>query len=297
MHVGPGPWRRAARVAGVSLFGLVAAWSWVAPAGAAPSPKSFCDAVRAFNATRASSKDEAVAALKKLTAASPPSVKDAMRLITQQADAVDPASVLTQAAGAQVQATSLTMAGSAVAAESDQACQVTLNFTAAVPSGVSHRKVSPAGWARTVCTTFSTWGHTVNDAGANLVTAANGQTTVPDLRLTLSQFLTKAVAATQQLTTDLGAAGIPKTPNGDAFASSLRRGVGVTLLVFAGAQPTVLDLPTDAQAFQVRAQALVAKLDGAGRSVQMLVRLAETQITAPTLNAVFARQPGCAGIR
>ncbi len=267
------------------------------PAWAAPRPKSFCAAVRAFNATQASTKDEAVAALQALTAASPPNVKAAMKLITDQADAVDPASVLAQASGAQVESTPLTAAGATVAAAADQTCHEALNFTAAVRTGISHRKVNPAGWARTVCASISTWGLTANDAGANLVTAANGQTTTADLRTTLSQFLTKAVTATQLLSQQLGAAGIPKTPNGDTFASFIRHGVGVTLLVFVGAQPTVQHLPNEAQAFQVEAQALVGTLDGAGRSVQTLVRLAEIQIKAPALRAVFARQPSCATIR
>ncbi len=279
------------------VAGLAAVAPWAGAAGAAARPKSFCAAVRDFNATTASTKDEAVAALKTLTAASPPSVRAAMRLITDQADAVDPGSVLAQASGAQVESTPLTAAGSTVAAAADQACHELVNFTAVVPTGISHRKVNPTGWARTVCASLSTWGQTANDAGANLVTAANGQTTVVALRSTLSQFLTKAIAATQQLNSQLGAAGVPRTPNGDAFTLVIRRGVGVTLLVFAGAQPTVQNLPNDAQAFQVDAQALVGKLDGAGRSVQMLVRLAELQIKAPALRAVLARQPGCAAIR
>ena len=275
---------------------LVAGFSAPAPASAAPNTK-FCAAVRTFNATRPSSKDEAVAALKKLASASAPDVKAAVNVIAQEADTVDAASALAQAAGNSAESTPLTLAGSTVAAAADQTCHVTVNFAAAVPTGVSKRGVNPAGWARTVCASLSAWGKIVNDAGANLVTAANGQTTLPDVRNTLSQFLSKAVAATEQLNTEFGEAGIPKAPHGDAFASSIRLGVARTLLVFVGAQPVVQTLPNDASAFQVSAQALVTRLDAAGRSVEGLVRVAGTQIKAPALVTVLARQPGCAGIR
>jgi hypothetical protein len=147
-----------------------------------------------------------------------------------------------------------------------------------------------------MCTSLSTWGHTVNDAGGSLVTTANGQTTLPDVRNTLSQFLSKAVAATQQLNTELGGAGLPKTPHGAAFASSIRVGVSSALLVFVGAQPSVQTLPNDAAEFQVKAQALVAKLDGAGRSVEALVRAGEIAVKDRALAAALARQPACAGI-
>ena len=63
-----------------------------------------------------------------------------------------------------------------------------------------------------------------------------------------------------------------------------------------GAQPLVPDLPNDAAAFQTTAEALITKLDAAGRAVPALVKVALTQFKAPTLGAVFARQPGCAGI-
>jgi hypothetical protein len=275
---------------------LAAGFSAAVPASAAPGTK-FCAAVRTFNVTRPSSKDETVAALKKLASASAPDVKAAVNVIAEEADAVDAASALAQAAGNSAESTPLTLAGSTVAAAADQTCHLTLNFAGAVPTGVSKRNVNPAGWAKTVCASFSTWGQTANDAGASLVTNANGQTTLPDVRNTLSQFLSKAVAATEQLNTELGGAGIPKTPKGDAFASFIRLGVSQRLLVFVGAQPLVQTLPNDASAFQIRAQALVTTLDAAGRGIQALVRVAETQIKAPALAAVLAHQPGCAGIR
>jgi hypothetical protein len=274
---------------------LVAGFCTAAPVGAASGSK-FCAAVRTFNATRPSSKDESVAALKKLASASAPDVKAAVNVIAEEADTVDAASALAQAAGNSAETTPLTLAGSTVIAAADQTCHLTLNFAAAVPTGLSKRQVNPAGWARTVCASFTAWGQTANDAGASLVTNANGQTTLPDVRNTLSQFLSKAVAATEQLNTDLGGAGIPKTPNGDAFASSIRLGVSQRLLVFVGAQPLVQTLPNDASAFQVKAQALVTTLDATGRGIEGLVRVAETQVKAPALVAVLAHQPRCAGV-
>jgi hypothetical protein len=265
------------------------------PVDAAPGPK-FCAAVRTFNATRPSSKDETVAALKKLASASAPDVKAAVNVIAEEADTVDAASALAQAAGNSAESTPLTQAGFTVAAAADQTCHLPLNFAGAVPTGISKRKVNPAGWAKAVCANFSVWGQTANDAGASLATNANGQP-LADVRNTLSQFLSKAVAATEQLNTELGGAGIPRTPNGDAFASFVRLGVAQRLFVLAGAQPLVQTLPNDAAAFQVKAQALVTTLDAAGRGIEALVRMAETQIKAPALAAVLAHQSGCAAIR
>ena len=274
---------------------LTAGFCTAVPAGAAPGSK-FCAALRTFNATRPSSRDEAVTALMKLAAASVPNVKAAVTVIAQAADTIDAASALAQAAGNSAESTPLTAAGLTVVAAADQTCHLTVNFAGAVPTGVSKRSVSPAGWARTVCSSISAWGQTVNAAGASLVTSANGQTTLSDLRTTLSQFLSTAVGATEQLNTALGAAGIPKTTNGDLVASSVRLGVSRTLLVFVGAQPLVPDLPNDAAAFQTTAQALITKLDAAGRSVEALVKVAVIQFKAPALGAVFARQAGCGGI-
>lgn len=291
--------RRSVRRVGFGAVAIVATLvggSFTAvPAGAAPGSK-FCAALRTFNATRPSSKDEAVTALKKLASASPADVKAAVNVIAQEADTVDAASALAQAAGNSAESTPLTLAGSTVVAAADQTCHLTVNFAGAVPTGVSKRSVNPAGWARTVCASISAWGQTVNAAGASLVTSANGQTTLSDLRVTLSQFLSTAVGATEQLNTELGGAGIPKSPNGDVVASSIRLGVSRTLLVFVGSQPLVPDLPNDAAAFQTTAQALVTKLDAAGRSVEALVKVALTQFKAPALGTVVARQPGCAGI-
>jgi hypothetical protein len=291
--------RRVVRGLGVGAVAIVATVGAglvsPTPAGAAPRPK-FCTALRTFNATRPSSRDETVAALNKLAAGSPGNVKAALTVIATEAGTVDAASALAQAGGNSAESTPLTTAGATVATAADQTCHTTVNFAGAVPSGVSKRVVNPAGWARTVCSSLSAWGQTVNTAGASLVTTANGQTTLPDVRNTLSQFVTQAVTATQQLNTGLGGAGIPKTPNGAEFASSVRLGVSRTLLVFVGSQPQVQSLPTDASAFQVKAQALVAKLDAAGRSVEGLVRVAETQLKVPALIAVFAREPACSGI-
>ena len=291
--------RRTGRRAAVGAAAIVAACTaglFVAvPARAAPGTK-FCAALRTFNATRPSSKNEAVTALTKLASASTPQVKAAVTVIAQEADTVDAASALAQAAGNSAESTPLTVAGSTVGAAADQTCHLTVNFAGAVPTGVSKRSVNPSGWARTVCTSISAWGQTVNAAGASLVTSANGQTTLSDLRVTLSQFLSTAVGATEQLNTELGSAGLPKTPNGAVVASSIRLGVSRTLLVFVGAQPLVPDLPNDAAAFQTTAQALVTKLDAAGRTVEALVNVALTQYKAPALAAVFAHQPGCASI-
>ncbi len=277
----------------------VTAWLAPAPAGAAPGPApgaKFCAAVRTFNATRPSTRDEAVTALQKLASASVPTVRAAVNLIAQEADTVDAATALAQAAGNASESTPLTAAGLTITAAADQACHLAVNFAGAVPTGVSKRRVNAAGWARTVCSSITAWGHTVNDAGASLVTAANGQTTLSDLRITLSQFLNQAVAATRLLNTQLGGAGIPIASRGEEFASSIRLGVSRTLLTFVGVQPSVPDLPNDASAFQTTAQALVTKLDAAGRSVQSLVRAAEAEFKAKALAAVFARQAGCAGI-
>jgi len=293
-----GPRRRVrhAGLGAVAIVAVVAAGYFTAvPAAAAPGSK-FCAALRTFNATRPSSQDEAVTALKRLASASAPDVKAAVNVIAQEADTVDAASALAQAAGNSAESTPLTTAGFTIAAAAEQTCHLTVNFAGAVPTGVSKRPVNAAGWARTVCTSVSAWGQTVNAAGANLVTTANGQTTLSDLRGTLSDFLSTAVVATAQLNTELGGAGIPKTAHGDLVASSIRLGVSRALLVFVGAQPLVQTLPNDAAAFQTKAQALVTKLDAAGRSVEALVKVAETQFKVPALVAVFARQPGCAGI-
>jgi hypothetical protein len=265
---------------------------------AAPHPSPFCSALATFNATRPASKAKSLAGLKQLAQAAPARAQTALNTIAKAAKSGDVASVLGQASGAQpVQPGRLTAAGRTVATAAAQSCHGTVNFLAAVPTGVSERKVTPAVWTRTICSSLSAWGQGLNAAGANLVTPASGvTTTVPEERAAFSQFAGTAIIRTQQLIDQLDSAGTPNTKHGAAFAAFLHDGVTQAQQGFVQAEPAVQALPDDPQAFQVQTKALVQNLSDAGMHVVLGLHNAESGIKDPALSQAFFDESTCNGI-
>ena len=265
---------------------------------AAPHPSPFCTALGIFNATRPSSRAESLTGLKRLGQAAPVRVKNALTAITKAAKNGDVASVLTQASGAQpVQPGPLATAGSTVAAAAVQNCHASVDFLAAVPTGISERKVSPEVWTRTICSSLSAWGQSLNAAGANLVTPLGGvTTTIPEERSEFSQFVGTAIIGTQQLINQLDNAGTPKTKRGAAFAAFLHDGVTQAQQGFVQAQPAAQALPDDPQAFQVQTKALVQDVSDAGMRVVLGLHNAESEIKDPALSQAFFAESTCKGI-
>ncbi len=277
---------------------LILTVSFVGRASAAPRPTAFCVAVLAFNANRPPSESEAVAALQRLAGAAPTTVRTRLRVIVRAVERGDPSVVLAQANGSQTPpSAALAAAGNAVASHANHTCGVSVNFLAAVPTGISARPVDPAVWARTVCGSLSSWGQSLKDAGSSLLTPLSGvTTTLPEVRSALSQFLGAAILRTQQLLDQLDEAGTPKAAHGNAFVAFIHDGVTQAQQVFLEAEPAAQSLPNDPQGFQIEGQALVQKLDDAGRQVAALARTAEAQIKAPTLRRALSSEPACAGI-
>jgi hypothetical protein len=282
---------------GVALV-VVLAVSFSRAASAAPRRSPFCAAVQAFNGNRPPSKAASVASLQQLAHASPTPARTALRRIARAVQRGDPSVVLAQAGGSHnPPGAAITAAGTATANRANHTCGVAVNFLAAVPTGISAQPVDPALWARTVCTSLTSWGQTLTDSGSTLLTPLSGvTTTLPEVRSELSKFLAVSILRTQELVNQLDAAGTPKTPNGNAFAAFLHDGVTQTQQAFVAAVPAAQALPNDPQGFQVEGQALVQKLDDAGRQVAALVQGAEARLPAPVLRRAFSAEPACTGI-
>ena len=272
--------------------------AFVAPASAASRPTPFCAAVHVFSAYRPPSRAETVRALQHLGDASPPKVKTALGVIARAVKRGDPSLILAQAAGSQnFPSVTLSAAGQTVITLAAQQCRVSVNFLNAVPTGISAHQVDPTVWAETVCTSLTSWGQDLKNSGASLLTPLSGiTTTLPEVRTGLGQFLTAAIFRTQELLTQLSDAGSPNAPNGNDFAGVIHDGVTAAQQTFIEGQPEAQALPDDPQGFQVDAQALVQKLDDAGRQVAALVHTAETQVKSPVLRRAFASEPACAGL-
>jgi len=265
-------------------------------AAAGPRLTPFCAAVRAFNADRPPSTTEAVASLQRLSQRSPAPVRTRLRVIVHALEHGDPSVVLARASGSPP-AAAVSAAGSAVTRQAVQRCGVPVNFLAAVPTGISPRQVDPAVWARTVCTSLSSWGQSLQASGSKLLTPLSGvTTTLPEVRSALSQFLAAAIFRTQELVDQLDAAGSPDAANGNAFAVFIHDGVTQAQQAFTAAVPAAQALPNDPQGFQVDGQALVQRLDDTGRQVAALTQGAEARIKAPQIRRALAAEPACAGI-
>ena len=248
--------------------------------------------------TRPTSKTKALADLKQLAQASPARVQTALSAITKAAKRGDVTSVLTQASGTPPgQPGPLLAAGITVGAAATKSCHVAVNLLAAVPTGISERRVPARAWAQTICTSLTAWGQSLNAAGANLVTPASGvTTTVPEERDAFSQFVGTAIVRTQQLISQLNDAGTPNTKHGATFATSLHDGVTQAQQAFVQAQPAVQALPDDPQAFQVQTKTLVQNLNDAGTRVVAAFHNAESDIKDPALSQAFFDESTCKGI-
>ena len=275
---------------------LVLVAAFAGTASARPSLTPFCAAVRAFNADRPPSNPEAVASVQRLSERSPAPVRTRLRAILRALERGNPSVVLARAAGSPP-LSAVSAAGRAVTRQAGQRCGVPVNFLAAVPTGISPRPVDPAVWARTVCTSLSAWGQSLQASGSKLLTPLSGvTTTLPEVRSALSQFLGAAIFRTQELVDQLDAAGTPNAASGNAFAAFIHDGVTQAQQAFTAAVPAAQALPNDPQGFQVDGQALVQRLDDTGRQVAALAHSAEARINAPQIQRALAAEPACAGI-
>ncbi len=286
------------RHAGWRLTGGVAlAVTLAVPAlpSAAPHPSPFCSAVSTFNTARPSSKAESLRDLQQLADVAPARVKKALGTIIKAAKNGDVAAVLGQASGTQPGL--LTTAGTTVTAAATGSCRASVNFLAAIPTGISARKVPARAWVRTVCSSLAAWGQSVDAAGAALVTPASGvTTTVPEERATFARFVGAAIDKTGQLVSQLNNAGTPNTKHGAAFAALVHDGVTQAQQGFVQAQPAVQALPDDPQAFQVQTKTLVQNLDDAGMHVVVGLHNAEAEIKDAVLSQAFFDESTCKGV-
>jgi len=266
---------------------------------AASSGSAFCAAIGVFNAVRPTSRAESVTALQNLAHASPTEVRRALQAIARAVHAGDPRAVLTQASGAQASETdALDQEATTVLRDADGSCHTTVNFLAALPTGLSDRRVAPRVWGRAVCTRLVDWGEYLMNAGNSLLTPAGGVTvTLPEVQTELSDFLDTSILRTQELVNDIDDAGTPSVADGHAIATYIRTGVVQAQRTFVAAQPTVRALPGDPHAFQVATQALVQTLDDTGRSVAALMHDAELLYKVRALTAALAAEPACVGVR
>jgi hypothetical protein len=266
---------------------------------AASSGSAFCAAIGVFNAVRPTSRAESVTALQNLAHASPTEVRRALQAIARAVHAGDPQAVLTQASGAQASETdALDQEATTVLRDADGSCHATVNFLAALPTGLSDQRVAPRVWGRTVCNRLVDWGEYLMNAGNSLLTPAGGVTvTLPEVQTELSDFLDTSILRTQELVNDIDDAGTPSVADGHAIATYIRTGVVQAQRTFVAAQPTVRALPDDPHAFQVATQALVQTLDDTGRSVAALMHDAELLYKVRALTAALAAEPACVGVR
>jgi len=297
--VGDGSTRAATAVA-VAAMVLAAL---LAPAAASPARASstgpFCPAIRAFNGAHPTSSTESATLLRTLGRAAPSDARAALTTIARAVQHGDPSSVLAQAATAQAsQPDALDQAATTVARDAFGRCQLTVNFLAVVPSGLSDQKVAVGLWGRTVCTRLVDWGEFLMNAGNGLLTPPGGVTvTLPEIQTEISDFLDTAILRTAELLNAVDEAGTPSVAKGHAIASSIRNGVLQAQRTFQAAQLTVKALPDDPHSFQVAAQGLVQTLDDTGRRVAALVQDAEQQYKVRALDAALRAEPACIGVR
>ena len=292
-------WTRAATTVAVATVIVTSPGAALGAPAAASSTNSFCAALRAFNASRPTSRAESVAVLNTLGRAAPSASRSALKTIVRSVQHGDPSAVLTEAATAQAsESDSLDQAATTVARDAFGRCQLGVDFLAAVPTGLSDQRVSARVWGRTVCTKLVDWGQYLMNAGSSLLTPPGGVTvTLPEVQTEVSDFLDTAILRTTELLNAVDDVGTPSVSKGHAIASSIRAGVLQAEHTFRAAQLTVKALPDDPQRFQGAAQSLVQTLDDTGRQVAALVQDAEAQYKVAALRSALRVEPACIGVR
>jgi hypothetical protein len=158
-------------------------------------------------------------------------------------------------------------------------------------------QVSAADYVASVCIAVGDFQSTItNDQEAaqqGVTTSGNDLGAVKDQ---LSKFVSQVAGATQQLATDVKAAGTPDVPNGDQLASQLNDALDQITTAFQAAEKKVDALPTTSeQAFTSAAQSFNADIQQ--QIGQLQSEFASATGDSSELNQAADQNPDCKSLQ
>lgn len=164
---------------------------------------------------------------------------------------------------------------------------------AACGSSSSSKKVSPAAYVKSVCTSAGTWFHTIQTAGGRLQSTVHSTKSLKDAKSAYVAFIDSLLHATQQAEQELKAAGTPSVPGGKRIADEVVRAFERAKRGLSSADVQVHKAPTSSPAaFEAAAAGVQRTIQ---RSLQSMSSLAPQK--NPELHAAARKEPSCQRLR
>ena len=152
--------------------------------------------------------------------------------------------------------------------------------------------VAVEDYANDLCTALTRWTDTLRDRQAELQQEAASGAAPQVSRDALQRFVDGAVDASEQLVSDVDAAGVPDIDDGEEVADAFREAVEETLSQIEQAQADVGDIPTDTPSeYRTAVDEFLTELQSTLEGIDEHVQ----DIDAPELDLALDEASACQG--
>jgi prophage DNA circulation protein len=149
-------------------------------------------------------------------------------------------------------------------------------------------------WATQVCSSLNSYLSSLQTQANNLQAQSNNATSLQEAKTGLVNFINSAVSGTNNLVSQLQAAGPAPTRDGAAISQAIVGGIQQLGVAFSGAQAQAQALPTDdPTAFENQAKAVGTSLSNAGNQIGNNINSAVQRFPADNLRGEFNNNPSC----
>lgn len=160
-------------------------------------------------------------------------------------------------------------------------------------SASTSRKVSPAAYVKSVCTSAGTWFHTIQTAGGALQSTVHKSKSVKDAKHAYVAFIDTLLHATQLAEQQLKAAGAPSVSGGKKISAEVVGAFEGARRGLSGADAQVRKAPTSSPtAFEAAAGRVEQTVQ---RALQSMASLSPQK--NPQLHAAAQKEPSCQRLR
>jgi hypothetical protein len=153
-------------------------------------------------------------------------------------------------------------------------------------------------WVGQICSNLASYKNGLQTEGNNLQAQLNNVTDLQQAKTGLVNFMNSAVSSTNNLVSQVQAAGPAPTKDGAAISQALVGGFQQLGVAFTGAQTQAQALPTDdPQAFANQAKTLGTSLQQASSQISANFDSATKKFPGDNLNAAANANPACQSVK
>lgn len=152
---------------------------------------------------------------------------------------------------------------------------------------------SPEEWSADVCGALNDWKNDLEQGANELQDTAANTTSIAEGRDLIVDFLDTTVTRTDQMLSEVEAAGNPAVDNGEAIAHDFNEELAKIKPVFEDAREKAAALPDDPQAFVQGAQEIGTSMASAGGAVGAQLEATTEKFDAPELEEAFNETAAC----